>query len=459
MRDSTKEYQLEASTESILESISDGVFTVDLNWRVAFFNRAAEKITGISRQKAVGKYCSEVFRSSMCEKECALRKTMNSGKPIINKSCFFLDAEGNRKPISISTALLRNSKGEIIGGAETFRDLTELDYLRRELKGKYKIGDIISHSKFMKPIFDLLPALSSSSSTILIQGESGTGKELLARAIHGMSERSTKPFVAVNCAALPDSLLESELFGYKKGAFTGANRDKPGRFAIAEDGTLFLDEIADISPALQVKLLRVLQDQIYEPLGSVRSEKNRARIIVATNKNLSELVEKGKFRLDLFYRINIFTLEIPPLRDRKEDIPLLLDHFIEKFNHLQNKNIKGFSPEVYSLLMAHDWPGNVRELENAVEHAYVLCQQDIIQPKHLPTKFQAKLPTNFECADLKSTKLLAERQAIIAALKNSNYNRKAASEKLGINKATLFRKLKTHNLDLPDIDGRSNPAK
>lgn len=247
--------------EIILESISDGVFTVDRQWRITSFNRAAEQITGISREEAIGKRCSEVFKASMCEVDCALCRTLETGTPVVNRSAFIVDAQGRRIPISVSTALFRDRKGNVIGGAETFRDLSVVEELRKELDGRFQIGDMVSRSPTMRRIFDTLPQVAASDSTVLIQGETGTGKELLARALHGSSPRRHKPFVAVNCGALPDTLLESELFGYKAGAFTGANRDKLGRFALAEGGTIFLDEISEISPALQVRLLRVLQEK------------------------------------------------------------------------------------------------------------------------------------------------------------------------------------------------------
>jgi PAS domain S-box-containing protein len=241
--DINKDHAFIAPTGAILESISDGVFTVDMNWRVTSFNRAAEEITGIPRGEALGRLCSEVLKSSMCEAECALRRTLVSGKPVINKSGYIIDSEENRVPISVSTAVLYDNDGKVIGGAETFRDLSEIAALRKELEGRFQIGDLVSHSQAMRPIFDMLPSLASSSTTILIQGETGTGKEFLAKTIHGTSPRSKKPFVAVNCGALPDTLLESELFGYKKGAFTGATQDKPGRFALAGIPLLLVVEL------------------------------------------------------------------------------------------------------------------------------------------------------------------------------------------------------------------------
>ena len=250
-------------TESILESISDGVFTVDGSWRITSFNKAAEKITGIPRMEAIGKRCFEVFRSNMCGKDCALQKTMETNIPIIDKAASIINSNGNKVPISISTALLRNRENEVVGGAETFRDLSLVEELRQKANRHYQIGDLITRSQAMHKMLDVLPQIAASDSTVLINGETGTGKELLARAIHNLSERSKKPFIAINCGALPDTLLESELFGYKSGAFTGANKDKIGRFGLAEGGTLLLDEIAEVSPALQVKLLRVLQERSY----------------------------------------------------------------------------------------------------------------------------------------------------------------------------------------------------
>ncbi len=313
------------ATDIILESISDGVFTVDLQWRVSSFNRAAEKITGIPRKEALGKPCAEVFRSSLCGAECALQHTIKSGRHVIGKSAYIINAEGDRIPVSISTAVLKDEHGKVIGGVEVFRDLSEIDALRHELEGRYRAGGLVSRSPLMRRVFEVLPAIAASPSTVLVQGETGTGKELVARALHDLSPRKDGPFIAVNCGALPDTLLESELFGYKAGAFTGAVRDKPGRFALAKGGTLFLDEIGEVSPALQVRLLRVLQERVFEPLGSTRTEKADVRVVAATNRDLLQLCREGKFREDLYYRINVVRVELPPLRRRKEDIPLLAD--------------------------------------------------------------------------------------------------------------------------------------
>jgi len=438
------------ATQSILESISDGVFTVNENWIITSFNRAAENITGVSRTDAIGKSCSDVFRSSMCESECALKKTLKSGKPVIGKSGYIINSKGDKVPISVSTAMFKNEKGEVIGGAETFRDLSEIENLRREVEGRFKIGDIISHSPLMHRIFDVLPAIASSPSTVLLLGETGTGKELVARTIHSLSFRKNHPFIAVNCAALPDSLLESELFGYKAGAFTGARKDKPGRFAIAKSGTIFLDEIGDISPALQVRLLRVLQDRTFEPLGSTRPEKTDARVIVATNKDLSALTKQGAFREDLYYRVNVVRLELPPLRRRKEDIPLLADEFIKRFNLIQNKRIEGISSEAISLLMAHDWPGNVRELENVIERVFITCAKGQIDIEHIQSEFMPEQEKASCITDMRTTRNILEAETIRKVLEKTSYNRLKAARELGIHKSTLFRKIKNLNIIIPE---------
>ena len=441
----------------ILESISDGVFTVDHEWRVTSFNRAAEEITGIPREEAIGRRCCEVFRASMCETECALRHTMDSGKPIVNKSAFIVDAKGRRIPISVSTALLRDTQGDIAGGVETFRDLSLVEELRKEIEQRYEVGDMVSRSASMRKLFDILPQVAASDATVVIEGETGTGKELLARALHNLSSRKGRPFVAINCGALPDTLLESELFGYKAGAFTGAEKDKQGRFSLAESGTLFLDEIGDVSAALQVRLLRVLQEKTYEPLGGTRSIRADVRIVAATNKDLAELVKNGLFRQDLYYRINVVRLELPPLKKRKEDIPLLVDHFIHRFNQTQDRAVSGVTSEAMALLMAHDYPGNIRELENIVEHAFVICPDTTIGVRCLPESFAGKQRSLVLLSDsgFGSTIKMAEKEAILEALDRCDGNRNKTAKYLGIHKSTLFRKIHALGLVLPSHDGRT----
>lgn len=443
-------------TEAILESISDGVFTVDLNWCISSFNRAAEEITGVPREEAIGRRCSEVFRSSMCGEDCALQQTLKTGKPIIGKAGYIIDSDGERIPISVSTAVLRETDGTVIGGAETFRDLSEVEALRQELKGKYRAGNLSSRSPLMQRVLEVLPAVAASPSTVLILGETGTGKELVAHTVHELSARRKGPFIAVNCGALPDTLLESELFGYKAGAFTGANKDKPGRFALAKGGTLFLDEIGEVSPALQVRLLRVLQERCYEPLGATRSETTDVRVIAATNKDLAEQVKLGSFREDLYYRLNIVRIELPPLRRRKEDIPLLVGEFVARFNRLQMKTVQGVSTETLSLLMAHVWPGNIRELENVIEHAFILCDKGLIGIEHLPGDLTSLGPADPENSNIRSAHDILDAQAIQSALERNNFNRLAAARELGVHKTTLFRRIKKLGIPLPVGDGRSH---
>ena len=436
--------------EAILDCINDGVFTVDHEWVVTSFNQAAEKITGISNKEAIGRPCCEVFRANICESDCALRRTLETGKSVVNQHVYIMTAQGKRIPISISTAPLRDEKGALMGGVETFRDLTLVEELRKQLRNQYVFVDMVSRNHRMHQIFSILPQIAESESTVLLGGESGTGKELVARAIHSLSRRKDGPFVAVNCGALPDTLLESELFGYMAGAFTDAKKDKPGRFALAEGGTIFLDEIGDISAALQVRLLRVLQEKEFDPLGSVRPVKANVRVITASNKNIEALVKEGKFRDDLYYRLNVVQIVLPPLRERKEDVPLLAELFIDHLNHIQGKDVSGISEEALSDLMHYNWPGNVRELQNVIEHAFILCRSGLIRTEHLP---DCVAPSG---AKRKShaAGTLAESEArfIEGALVRNSYKRLATARELGIDKTTLWRKIRKLGIKCPAED-------
>jgi PAS domain S-box-containing protein len=425
----------------ILDSINEGVFTVDRDWRITEFNRAAERITGVRKRDALGKLCSDVFRANICEGACPLRRTFTSGKPTIQATADIINAAGRRIPIRISTALLRGEDGAAVGGVETFQDLSQVEALRKELEARYTFEDIVGRSHAMRSLFEIVPDIAASSSTVLIEGASGTGKELFARAIHNLSPRRKKRFVAVNCAALPDALLESELFGYKAGAFTDARRDKPGRFSLADGGTIFLDEIGDVSPAMQVRLLRVLQERCFEPLGATESERVNVRVVAATNRDLTRLVREGKFREDLFYRIRVIHLKLPSLKERREDIPLLVDHLVAKLNRVQGRDIAGVSQEVLVRLMDHDYPGNVRELENVIEQAFVLCRGGLIELRHLPPEFRP--PAGALAAPVSAMSMRSmERHMIEAALKRNNGNRQRTARELGIDPSTLYRKLK-----------------
>jgi len=442
-------------TEIILDSIADGVFTVDSDWHITSFNRAAETITGISKGEAIGRHCWDVFKASICENCCILRQTMESGDSMVNQSIYIVNSDGERVPISVSTALLRDRKGEVIGGVETFRDLSVVEELRKELEGRHTFLDIISKNEEMRRLFGILERVAEGDSTVLLVGESGTGKELFAKAIHSLSARKDGPMVTINCGALPDTLLQSELFGYKAGAFTDAKKDKPGRVRLAEGGTLFLDEVGDISPALQVGLLRVLQDKVYEPLGSTKPEKADVRIVTATNRELEELVREGKFRQDLYYRVNVVKLVLPPLRKRKEDIPLLAEHFLRKFNRLRNKEIQGLSPDVMPILMSHDFPGNIRELENVIEYAVVVCKNSVLDTEHLPDYLRPKESDSMKSVsqDTPGRKWSSwenmEKQMLQEILKRNHWNRRATANQMGIHPTTLWRKMKRLGLKSP----------
>lgn len=432
----------------ILDSIGDGVFTVDLGWRIMSFNKAAERITGIPREEAIGQLCYEVFRANVCEADCVLRHTITTEEPIRSMPVYIVRADKKRIPISVSTAVLRSEAGEVIGGVETFRDLTVVHELRKELQKQHSYGDIISKNEEMRKLFSILPQIAESDSTVLIEGASGTGKELVARAIHHNSPRKKGPFVAVNLGALPETLCGSELFGYKAGAFTDAKKDKPGRFALAQDGTIFLDEIGDVSLAVQVSLLRVLEGRVYEPLGSTNAVTTNARVITATHRNLEKLVQEGRFRDDLYYRIDVIKLSLPPLSERKEDIPLLVNHFVNRFNRLTGRQVIGLSQEAMAAFMLYDWPGNVRELENAIEHAFVLCQGELIRLNHLsmqivPEDQSMIMPTGLTLREI-------EKSAIEEALQRNHWKKVVTARELGIDKNSLRRKIKRLGIVQPD---------
>jgi len=375
---------------------------------------------------------------------------METGRPILNQSLFIVNLKGDRIPVSISTALLKDGRAQVIGGVETFRDLSTVEELRKQLADRDSFLDMISKNKEMQRLFRVLEQVSESDATILLEGESGTGKELFAKAIHALSPRKAGPLVTINCASLPDTLLESELFGYEKGAHSTAFKDKPGRITIADGGTLFLDEIGDISPALQVRLLRVLQDKTYEPLGSTKSRKADVRIVAATNKNLESLVEQGKFRQDLYYRINVVRLVLPPLRQRREDIPLLVEHFIRKFSRLNDKEIQGLSTDVLPLLMSHDFPGNIRELENIIEYATVVCRNSLMGIEHLPDYLKG---TDDNAVDEKrspeglNSLEEMERTYICDALRRNQWNKTKTAAEMAIHPTTLWRKMKRLKID------------
>jgi len=439
--------QIQEHYQIILDSIADGVFTVNLDLCITSFNKGSEEITGIPREEAIGRPCFEVLRSSMCETGCLIRQTIEEKIPIVNMPVYILRADKKRIPITVTTALLKDSQGKIIGGVETFRDLTVVNKLRKALRKQHSFDDIISKNSKMFELFSILPQIAESNSSVLITGASGTGKELFARAIHNNSLKKKGPFIAINCGALPDTLCEAELFGYKAGAFTDAKKDKPGRFALAQDGTIFLDEIGDISKAVQMRLLRVLENKVYEPLGSTKTIKTNARVIAATHRNLEKLVKEGKFREDLYFRVDIVKLSLPPLLDRKEDIPFLVDHFVDRFNHLTGRKIIGLSQKALAALMLYDWPGNVRELENAIEHAFVLCRDDLIRLHNLPDRIVPKNDSMLVSTGLTLREI--EKHSIQQALQRNQWKRMATARELGIDKNTLRRKINRLGINVP----------
>jgi PAS domain S-box-containing protein len=427
----------------IFNSISDGVFTVDRNCIITSFNRSAERITGFRAEQAVGKHCFDIFRTEFCNKRCALKDTLKTQDRVEDARVTIITRDGHEVPIRVTTTLLRDKDGNIIGAVEFFRDIVEIEHLRKSLDRKDTLSDIVSVTPKMQELISLLPDVAESECNVLIQGPSGSGKELIAQVIHNLSPRRYGPYVKINCAALPAQLLESELFGYEKGAFTDAKRDKPGQFSLANGGSLLLDEISEMDVALQVKLLRVLNNGEYRPLGSAKTVHTDARIIAATNADLQQLIARGLFREDLYYRINVVNLEIPPLWERPADIPLLVEHFMDMFRRKSRKPIKGISPEAISVLRKCSFSGNVRELENAIEHAFVMCHGQDIQLEHLPPHIlHESAGSNGISRDRKS-----EKEVILETLRRHHGNRASAAAELGVHRSTLWRKIRSYGIE------------
>lgn len=432
------------SFDNLLEQLAEGIFTINSRWRIISFNQTAEKITGYRRQEVLGRFCWEIFRSDLCQSDCPLRITLESGLTRLDQDVRILDKKGTKMSILVNTSVVRDRGGQVVGAVESFRPLTDFKEIQQVPSGKKGPGDIIGKSPSMSRIFEMLPDLATSEVNVLIQGESGTGKELIARAIHDQSPHKEGPFVAVNCSALAESLLESELFGHEKAAFTGAVRSKVGRFELARGGTLFLDEIGELKPELQVKLLRVLEQKVFERVGGTRLIPMEARIISATNRDLAKALREGTVREDLFYRLRTVPITLPPLRHRREDIPLLVEYFMAHFNKKYQKEVRGLDPKVLRLFMAHPWPGNVRELERVLEHAFVFVKGPVIFLNNLPAMdefFQErKLMDNLEGTGE------VDRNTIQNALARSGGRRKEAAAILGVSRTSLWRLMK--QLDL-----------
>ena len=434
--------------DAIFNSNIEGTFTIDNDWNVTSFNTSAEKITGYKKSEAVGKKCWDIFNSSLCRNGCHMEQTIQKGKPMIGNELEILHKGGRKIPIRVNSAILINNRKENIGAVETFIDISEIRNLSAHLSEFFKYENIVGRNKDIKQIFSVLESVAQTDTSVLITGESGTGKELAARAIHLNSSRKTGPFIAVNCNAFVESLIESELFGHEKGAFTGAIKTKIGRFELAQGGTLFLDEIGDLSTAVQTKLLRVLETREFERVGGNKSIKMETRIIAATNKNLAEEISAAIFREDLFYRINVINIHLPPLRERMDDLPLLVNHFIESFNGKFNKKIKQFSSSAYDLLMDYNWAGNIRELENVIEHCFVLCSGEIIQVECLPKRLREPDRKNIASNNSGIQKGFkeAEKELIISILEKNDWIRTRAAKELEIDPSTLWRKMKKYKI-------------
>ena len=432
-------------TKQIVDAMPDATFIVDTALRITMINDRACNLVGIEPKEAMKLKCYEVFHTNVCETACPLKHAYEKGS-IARDRVEILDNAGFEVPVIASSAVLYDHPGIAIGGVIIMEDLSRERAIAKKLEGRFRFEDLVSQDTKMHEIFSLIAKVAPSAAPVLIQGESGTGKELVARAIHNLSDRRDGPFVAINCGALPDNLLESELFGYKKGAFTDARRDKPGQFALANNGTLFLDEIADLPQNVQVKLLRVLQNGEFLPLGAVKPATSNCRIVAATNKDLEDLMRTGGFRQDLFYRLNVISIMIPPLRARKGDIPLLAEEFIHRYNSLNNRDIRGLSQPTMKLLMDYDFPGNIRELENIIEHACILCNDTEIRVEHLPMRIKQVVPQEGKRSIGES-----EADVIRKALALHDNNREETARYLGISRSTLWRKMKRYKIN---EDGR-----
>ncbi|OQY11346.1 MAG: diguanylate cyclase [Desulfobacteraceae bacterium 4572_19] len=378
--------------------MAEGLFTLDDKGIITSWNKSMEKITGYIAEEAIGHTCTLLQCSRCFGAKCPAGinscGVLKRGRTEV-KECYIKHKDGHDIAVIKNARLAHNDNQQILGVVETITDLTELQKIKKaaelaqkKLKKVYRLGNIIGKSAVMQNVFDAIRATCNSHATVLIQGESGTGKELVASAIHYKRENTSGALIIVNCSALSETLLESELFGHVKGAFTGAYKDRIGRFEEADGGTIFLDEIGELTPYMQIKLLRVLQEREIERVGDSKKRKINIRIIAATNKNLYELTQQGKFREDLFYRLKVFPIYIPPLRKRRDDIPLLVNHFIKKGNTRENKSINMVDTRAMKRLMEHSWQGNIRELENTIEHAFVLCNSNIIKLKDLPIEIR-----------------------------------------------------------------------
>lgn len=443
----------EKSLKIILDNLNIGIFTVNLEGYLTFFNKEAEKISGYDRREVLGKPCTAIFKGEASQDLCILRETMADGIARSSRQGKMATRDGEIIPIRANYLAVRNEKGAIVGGLATFQDLTLIRQLNQAISDRYTFSDMIGKSPAMQKIFEMVNVVATTDATVLIEGSTGTGKDLLAKAIHTASRRSDKPLIKVNCAALPDNLLESEMFGYVKGAFTGADHDKPGRFQEADGGTILLDEIGDLPLVLQAKLLRVLEDKEFYPLGGLHTIKVDVRIIAATNRSLDKLVEQHLYREDLFYRLNVFRIELPPLKERRIDLPLLIRHVLRRLCAARDNRLKGITESAMGILLNYNYPGNIRELENILEHAVIVCREDIIQSQDLPEYLQSR--QTMDRADVSERISVAhntknnERKKILQALQDNDWHRQKTARALGIDRTTLWRKMRQFGIFTP----------
>lgn len=441
--------------KTIIDTLRDGVLVVDTQGHIVSANPAAERITGYRMEELENRSCRilnctgcQIIGEGRAEKWCSLFAV----KSIRDKKCMITHKNHRTIHIVKSASVLHDTDGQVIGAVETLTDMSEVMRQQQEIRSlrrTFQLDEgyhgIFGKSQVMQNLFELIENVAQSEAPVLVQGESGTGKEMVARAVHEAGPRKDKPFIKVNCAALNENLLESELFGHVKGAFTGADRSRIGRFEAADGGSILLDEIGDIPPATQVKLLRVLEEKQIERVGDHKPIPVNVRIITATNKDLEARVKQGDFREDLFFRINVFPLDCPPLSRRREDIPAIVQHFIQANSMAGGKKILGVTPEAMDRLMAHDWPGNVRELRNAIEYAFVLCPGGGIAPEHLPSKLASR-KTPAEPPAGAAADEAGPRQQVLEALKQTGWNRTEAARVLGISRVTLWKRMKKYGL-------------
>ena len=438
----------ERSLKIILDNLDVGIFTVNRGGLINFFNRAAETISGYDRHQVLGQSCAMIFSGERSADVCLLKESIASGETRSSRQGRMTDRDGVTIPIRANYMALRNEKDVIVGGLATFHDMTLAHQLNRAISNRYTFHDMIGKDPSMRKIFEMVNVVAPSSATVLVEGATGTGKDLLARVIHSASPRAARPLVKVNCAAIPENLIESEIFGYVKGAFTGADRDKPGRFSDAEGGTIFLDEIGDLPLSLQAKLLRVLEDREFYPLGSRHTHKVDVRIISATNRQLKNLVDRGLFREDLFYRLNVMRIELPLLKSRRGDLPLLIRHIVRSLCAARAVSPPAISRTAMQILLNYAYPGNVRELENILEHALIICREAVIQPDHLPDYVTQGQPPGAGPRPAAPDEEPDSREVrrIMAVLEKTGGHRGNAARELGMERTTLWRKMKKHGL-------------